>query len=630
MTETLPGGSGWLLGFVEDGQPHPLLALSCSHSSSRADWTKWPLAPPAGLLVLGIYSNGGAQPRAAQHLSVLLADARRENRELGVAEAEGYLLCAVSEDGAVSYFLGKDLQPTKVLPRQERSELFRRAFVGVRARLAVKLKTAGHTGVDELASQLRSGSLHFDFTDAPQLGIVAPASFADENAPLCSSLAGCATDENCDEDEIDEDGGTGGKKRAAGGKGRKGGGKSKGSGIKKRPGGGESMDDAVFAATAAELAAREIFSARVLLEVSPPQNVTALSLSLEPCSGKSAQQPQSLQLDAIVQCRRDSPLCLALHSLRLELARQVEKLGGMLSEGSAPVACVVQPEAVAVPLTLIYALREGEEAAEPSVRAQREALHHALGLPCDRPLLRTCNVLGGGEVGAHGIPGLLRDVHQGLGPSGLAGGSISLVQGSYEYYHYLQPTGNGQKLAKYDDNGWGAYRSLMSIISWFRLQKYTSFENPTHYEIQKVLVDHCGQDADDLLGKKKWLGSFDLSLFLEHALGVQCKTISCNSGHDIAINARQLCHHFDTQGTPVMIGGGQLAFTLLGVDFNDKTGEARFLIMDPHYTGPDDLAQIQPKWVGWKSQDSITHMGTKLFQKGETYNLCLPQRPSCV
>lgn len=131
-----------------------------------------------------------------------------------------------------------------------------------------------------------------------------------------------------------------------------------------------------------------------------------------------------------------------------------------------------------------------------------------------------------------------------------------------------------------------------------------------------------------------------------------------------------------------MIGGGQLAFTLLGVDFNEQTGEARFLIMDPHYTGAskpprpaiehscnarppptrpgpltahsppthlpltshsppthlplnflsgaDEISQIQPKWVGWKSQDSLTHMGTKLFMKGEMYNLCLPQRPSCV
>ena len=50
----------------------------------------------------------------------------------------------------------------------------------------------------------------------------------------------------------------------------------------------------------------------------------------------------------------------------------------------------------------------------------------------------------------------------------------------------------------------------------------------------------------------------------------------------------KLLHHFETVGTPVMIGGGELAFTLLGVDFNDKTGEIRYLIMDPHYEGADE------------------------------------------
>lgn len=39
------------------------------------------------------------------------------------------------------------------------------------------------------------------------------------------------------------------------------------------------------------------------------------------------------------------------------------------------------------------------------------------------------------------------------------------------------------------------------------------------------------------------------------------------------------------QGTPVMIGGGVLAYTLLGVAFNDSTGDCAFLILDPHYTG---------------------------------------------
>jgi hypothetical protein len=34
-----------------------------------------------------------------------------------------------------------------------------------------------------------------------------------------------------------------------------------------------------------------------------------------------------------------------------------------------------------------------------------------------------------------------------------------------------------------------------------------------------------------------------------------------------------------------MIGGGVLAYTLLGVAFDEVTGSAAFLILDPHYTG---------------------------------------------
>lgn len=41
-----------------------------------------------------------------------------------------------------------------------------------------------------------------------------------------------------------------------------------------------------------------------------------------------------------------------------------------------------------------------------------------------------------------------------------------------------------------------------------------------------------------------------------------------------------------------MMGGGVLAYTLLGVDWNERTGECAFLILDPHYTGADDRKRI--------------------------------------
>lgn len=35
-----------------------------------------------------------------------------------------------------------------------------------------------------------------------------------------------------------------------------------------------------------------------------------------------------------------------------------------------------------------------------------------------------------------------------------------------------------------------------------------------------------------------------------------------------------------------------LAHTILGVDFDENTGECRFLVLDPHYTGIDDVNTV--------------------------------------
>jgi len=86
---------------------------------------------------------------------------------------------------------------------------------------------------------------------------------------------------------------------------------------------------------------------------------------------------------------------------------------------------------------------------------------------------------------------------------------------------------------------------------------------------------------------------------------------------------RDLANHFKTQGTPIMIGGGVLAYTLLGIDWNEKTGDINFLILDPHYTGSENIDLIIKKgWCGWKDGN--------LFLKKYFYNLCMPQLPNCV
>lgn len=76
-------------------------------------------------------------------------------------------------------------------------------------------------------------------------------------------------------------------------------------------------------------------------------------------------------------------------------------------------------------------------------------------------------------------------------------------------------------------------------------------------------------------------------------------------------------------------GGGVLAYTLLGVDYDEASGHCAFLILDPHYTGSDDLKKIiNGGWCSWKK--AVDSKGKTFFLNDKFYNLLLPQRPSMV
>ncbi|KAJ9567795.1 hypothetical protein OSB04_003761 [Centaurea solstitialis] len=278
------------------------------------------------------------------------------------------------------------------------------------------------------------------------------------------------------------------------------------------------------------------------------------------------------------------------------------------------------------PVTAIYESQYGET--EMKQVEIRKALHQRLGLPLDRPLLRIASAMNfsiakegaSGNVLRKGTP-LLKDVHVGIPSSGVHGGIVSLVQGSYEYYHYLQDG--------FDDSGWGcAYRSLQTIVSWFKVQQYTSIDVPSHREIQQSLVE-IGDKDPSFIGSREWIGAIELSFVLDKLLGVSCKVINVRSGDELPEKCRELAMHFETQGTPIMIGGGVLAYTLLGVDYNEASGDCAFLILDPHYTGSDDLKKIvNGGWCGWKK--AVDNKGKHFFLHNKFYNLLLPQRPNMV
>lgn len=271
-------------------------------------------------------------------------------------------------------------------------------------------------------------------------------------------------------------------------------------------------------------------------------------------------------------------------------------------------------------VTFISPLHEDEQSAESVAR--RRCVHEALLLPTDRPLFRrSCSAFGAASTFTDGgWPGRLANVHHGIKSHGLGteGVSVHMVQGKYLYCHYLQD--------KFNDAKWGcAYRSLQTILSWCALEQYVQFEDgniPSHSQIQQALVD-VGDKKSQFVGSKEWIGANEVCYALEKLTGVTSKILHVSRGADMDSKGRELALHFDTQGSPVMVGGGVLAWTILGVARDARTGDTKFLILDPHYEGRDDLAVIQKKkWVAWKGGD--------VFVQDAFYNLCMPQRPKTV
>eukprot|EP00039_Didymoeca_costata_P023294 m.6609 g.6609 ORF g.6609 m.6609 type:complete len:621 (+) comp3558_c0_seq1:152-2014(+) len=270
-----------------------------------------------------------------------------------------------------------------------------------------------------------------------------------------------------------------------------------------------------------------------------------------------------------------------------------------------------KPLLVNVPFTALFSIKS-EDDEDNDMLKQRAMLHFKLNLKKNRPLFRVNQAWNMWEIGQKER---LRNPHVNAKRKPITGGQVYLTEGVYDYHHYMQD--------KFNDNGWGcAYRSLQTIVSWFVLQGYKQRSVPSIPDIQKMCVTNDVRKSN-FVGSKEWIGSMEVGWALQWCfpeLDLQIKYITSVMGSDIVSKSRELAEHFQKNGTPVMIGGNNLAHTILGIDFNEKTGEVQHLILDPHYTGPENLRTVLDKgWCGWKDLN--------FWNPHVTYNMCLPQRP---
>lgn len=350
----------------------------------------------------------------------------------------------------------------------------------------------------------------------------------------------------------------------------------------------------------------------------PVLTIPALSAS------KTLHKRYHAHCEAFVVVPVDSSMEKMLALLRHQLYNQLTNVASRLKPASEDVDSITTHQFPLIgamfPLTLTSSANTSSN--NDDVKTL-EDLHRAFLQPLHQPLFRLshgCSLAQQGEWLA--TSNVLVNVHEGVPSSGLGEQSQSaLVDGFYGYYHYLQQGIN--------DKGWGcAYRSLQTLASWLFLQHYTQHPFLSHEQIQRVLVK-IGDKPAQFQGSTEWIGSLEVGYVLDELFGVTFRSLSVPSGTRLPDVARELLYHFETQGSPVMMGGGQLAFTLLGVDYHPDTGVCAFLTLDPHYTGDENLATIQHQTVALEGYKAVpcSWRKTTSFAKGSFYNLCLPQRP---
>ena len=66
-----------------------------------------------------------------------------------------------------------------------------------------------------------------------------------------------------------------------------------------------------------------------------------------------------------------------------------------------------------------------------------------------------------------------------------------------------------------------------------------------------MLSNSCAGDKESsFVGSKQWIGALELSFVLETLLGVTSRILDVQTGSELPSKARELAHHFDTQGMP--------------------------------------------------------------------------------
>lgn len=188
-----------------------------------------------------------------------------------------------------------------------------------------------------------------------------------------------------------------------------------------------------------------------------------------------------------------------------------------------------------------------------------------------------------------------------------------IVQNGYRYFHY--------NVDGYNDSGWGcAYRSIQTLLSWFITNFNVCDSIPRIEELQAMLKKGDYAFGNLSIGSKQWIGCIEAGIILREVSNgrISHKILTAFTIEELEdLFMRQVHQHAIDVGSPVMVGAGDYAFTVIGLSQVEKS----VLVIDPHFLGSEYELALSRGYIGWKDVRTFFEF-TKT--RSQFINICIP------
>ncbi|KAL5111912.1 Phosphatidylinositol 4-kinase alpha [Taenia crassiceps] len=188
--------------------------------------------------------------------------------------------------------------------------------------------------------------------------------------------------------------------------------------------------------------------------------------------------------------------------------------------------------------------------------------------------------------------------------------TLHTFKGVVEYWHY-----GGQKI---DDRGWGCgYRTLQTIISWFKLNLSLQSTFPDIADIQLTLID-AGDKPRSFYKSHDWIGSVEAGIVLQNLTNTDYKIVQVPNGKFEKEHTVKIRDHFQHAGAPIMMDCSSKC--ILAMKEEESSTSMALLILDPHYYAIDEEPDLPYLWKeGW-----LKWYNTEDLSETNFYNMCMP------